>query len=127
LADYHFIPHTQLLAESLKSCLQESEPLPRDFTQMFNDKLFKFDTNHIPDCIRLYEELGEDYDGLLSKKLKLENHQFSGMSHISKDSNFLKKPRCEARTPDADPTSVRDAAAGFEGEKENVEYNFNLL
>ncbi|CAE8688056.1 unnamed protein product, partial [Polarella glacialis] len=49
LSDYHHIPHTQGLAMNLRSCLQENEPLPRDFTQLFDDSLFKFDTDLIPE------------------------------------------------------------------------------
>ena len=32
---------TQVLAERLRSCLQESEELPKDFQKLFNDTLFK--------------------------------------------------------------------------------------
>jgi len=64
LNDYHYIPQTQSLAENLKSCLQEGEPLPRDFTQLFDDSLFKFDTNLIPEAIKLYAELGVKHEPL---------------------------------------------------------------
>eukprot|EP00434_Breviolum_minutum_P023119 symbB.v1.2.020396.t1/scaffold1715.1/size104970/6 len=52
LSEYHHIPHTQGLAMNLRSCLQENEPLPRDFTQLFDDSLFKFDTDLIPEAFR---------------------------------------------------------------------------
>lgn len=55
LADYHYLPDTFSLSEKLRSCLQESDPLPRDFTQLFDDNLFKFDTNLIPEAVRLYD------------------------------------------------------------------------
>lgn len=52
--DYHYLPDTQALADRLRSCLQESEDLPKDFTQLFDDTLFKFDTNLIPETVKLY-------------------------------------------------------------------------
>lgn len=64
LNDYHYIPQTQSLAENLKSCLQESDPLPRDFTQLFDPALFKFDTDLIPEAIKLYAELGVKHEPL---------------------------------------------------------------
>jgi hypothetical protein len=35
--------------------LQESEPTPSDFTKLFDDTLFKFDTNIIPEAVALYD------------------------------------------------------------------------
>lgn len=64
LNDYHYIPQTQSLAENLKSCLQECDPLPRDFTQLFDPALFKFDTDLIPEAIKLYTELGVKHEAL---------------------------------------------------------------
>ena len=49
--DYTYAPDIAELSEKLKSCLQESEELPRDFTQLFDINLFKFDTDHIPEAI----------------------------------------------------------------------------
>lgn len=64
LSDYHHIPHTQGLAMNLRSCLQENEPLPRDFTQLFDDGLFKFDTDLIPEGVKLYQQLGVKHEPL---------------------------------------------------------------
>lgn len=64
LSDYHHIPHTQGLAMNLRSCLQENEPLPRDFTQLFDDTLFKFDTDLIPEAVKLYHQLGVKHEPL---------------------------------------------------------------
>jgi len=47
------VPDIGSLAVGLRSCLQESEELPRDFTQLFNSQLFKFDTNLIPEAVQL--------------------------------------------------------------------------
>lgn len=64
LSEYHHIPHTQGLAMNLRSCLQEAELLPRDFTQLFDDSLFKFDTDLIPESVKLYQHLGVKHDPL---------------------------------------------------------------
>ena len=56
-SEFHHVPDTEALAERLRSGLEESDELPRDFTELFDDRLFKFDTNLIPDAIRLYEKL----------------------------------------------------------------------
>ncbi|KAJ3058038.1 Intraflagellar transport protein 52, partial [Quaeritorhiza haematococci] len=57
VSDYHYIPDTTRLAEAFRSCLQESEDLPKDFTTLFDVSLFKFDTSLIPKAVKLYEEL----------------------------------------------------------------------
>ncbi|KAI9361244.1 hypothetical protein DFJ73DRAFT_814531 [Zopfochytrium polystomum] len=57
IADYHYLPDTAKLSESLRNCLQESEELPKDFTTLFDLSLFKLDTSLIPDAIQLYNEL----------------------------------------------------------------------
>lgn len=64
ISDYHHIPHTQGLAMNLRSCLQENEPLPRDFTQLFDESLFKFDTDLIPEAVKLYSQLGVKHEPL---------------------------------------------------------------
>jgi intraflagellar transport protein 52 len=62
--DYTYAPDVAELSEKLKSCLQESEELPRDFTQLFDINLFKFDTDHIPESIQLYEQLKVKHEQL---------------------------------------------------------------
>eukprot|EP00928_Gymnodinium_smaydae_P089902 TRINITY_DN73787_c0_g1_i1.p1 TRINITY_DN73787_c0_g1~~TRINITY_DN73787_c0_g1_i1.p1 ORF type:complete len:453 (-),score=122.19 TRINITY_DN73787_c0_g1_i1:74-1432(-) len=64
LSEYHHIPHTQGLAMNLRSCLQENETLPRDFTQLFDDTLFKFDTDMISEGVKLYNLLGVKHEPL---------------------------------------------------------------
>ncbi len=49
LSEYMRIPNTKALSERLRSCLQEHDPLPKDFQKLFNDTLFKFDTDVIPE------------------------------------------------------------------------------
>ena len=39
--EYNHLPDTEALAERLRSCLQEGEELPKDFTTLFDDTLYK--------------------------------------------------------------------------------------
>lgn len=55
ISDYHQVPDTASLARTVRSCLQESEDLPKDFTTMFDQDLFSFDTSYMAQAIRLYE------------------------------------------------------------------------
>jgi intraflagellar transport protein 52 len=62
LSEYVHVPDITALADRLRSCLQESDELPRDFTTLFNDKLYKFDTDLIPEAIQLYSTLGVKHE-----------------------------------------------------------------
>ncbi|KAJ3272210.1 Intraflagellar transport protein 52 [Terramyces sp. JEL0728] len=64
ISDYHYLPETASLSETLRSCLQESEDLPKDFTTLFDTKLFKFDTSLIPQAVHLYGHLGLKHEPL---------------------------------------------------------------
>ncbi|RLN90031.1 hypothetical protein BBJ28_00010220 [Nothophytophthora sp. Chile5] len=64
LNEYMRLPDTQALSERLRSCMQESEELPKDFTRLFDDSLFKFDTSLIPEAVSLYRELGLKHEPL---------------------------------------------------------------
>lgn len=64
LSEYNRLPDTQALSERLRSCMQESEELPKDFTRLFDDSLFKFDTSLIPEAVSLHKELGVKYEPL---------------------------------------------------------------
>jgi len=55
--EYQHLPDTEALAERLRCCLQEGEELPKDFTTLFNDTLFKFDTNLVPEAVSMYSQL----------------------------------------------------------------------
>ena len=50
-----------LMTEAVSSLWQE---LPKDFQRLFNDNLFKFDTNLIPEAVALYEQLGVKHEPL---------------------------------------------------------------
>ncbi|KAJ8598190.1 hypothetical protein CTAYLR_005508 [Chrysophaeum taylorii] len=54
---YQRVPDIAALASRLRPCLQEHEELPRDFTKLFNDTLFGFDTKMIPEVVQLYDVL----------------------------------------------------------------------
>lgn len=51
------VPDIGTLSENIKSCLQEGEELPLDFTKMFNDTLFEFNSFKVPNSIQLYKDL----------------------------------------------------------------------
>mmetsp|Transcript_31847 Transcript_31847/g.38538 ORF Transcript_31847/g.38538 Transcript_31847/m.38538 type:complete len:486 (+) Transcript_31847:279-1736(+) len=55
--EYQHLPDTEALAERLRCCLQEGDELPRDFTTLFDDAMFKFDTNLVPEAVELYGKL----------------------------------------------------------------------
>lgn len=55
--DQH-LPDTESLAERVRCCLQTEDELPRDFTTLFRDNLFKFDTNLVPEAVAMYSKLG---------------------------------------------------------------------
>lgn len=64
ISDYNYLPDTASLAERLRVCVEESEDLPRDFTQLYDTKLFKFDTNLVPEVITTYQKLDVKYEPL---------------------------------------------------------------
>jgi len=53
-----------MLADRLRSCLQESDELPKDFTTLFSNNLFKFDTDLIPEAIDLFRQLNVKHEPL---------------------------------------------------------------
>lgn len=64
LSDYNHVPDITALADRLRSCLQESDELPKDFTTLFNERLYKFDTDLIPECLDLYKNVGVKHEPL---------------------------------------------------------------
>jgi len=55
--DYQQLPDIGALNSTARSCLSLDDDLPRDFTKMFDNSLFKFDTGLIPESVGLYEKL----------------------------------------------------------------------
>lgn len=41
LGEETVVPSLEALADRLKPCLQETEEIPKDFTQLFSDNLFR--------------------------------------------------------------------------------------
>jgi len=64
ITEYHRTPSTALLSENLRSCLQESADLPKDFTKLFSDNLFKFDTHLVPQATALYKQMEVKHEHL---------------------------------------------------------------
>ena len=62
LQEYNYVPDITGLADHLRSCLQDSEELPKDFTTLFSQSLYKFDTDLIPEAIKLYDILGVKHE-----------------------------------------------------------------
>lgn len=58
VAEYVRAPDTASLSERLRSCLQESEELPGDVTQLFETSLFGFSTSLVPEAVALFEVRG---------------------------------------------------------------------
>lgn len=63
-ATYARVPDIEALASRLRACLQENDELPRNFTRLFNDALFRFDTDVIPEVVQLYEQLNVKHEAL---------------------------------------------------------------
>merc|ERR1719494_290504 len=57
ISDYNELPEVARLADSVKSCLQESDDIPRDFTRLFDTNLFSLDTSLVTPALKAYETL----------------------------------------------------------------------
>ena len=57
LSEYTHLPDMEALSEKLRSCLEESEELPQDFSLLFDTELFKYDTKGIPEVMASYKQL----------------------------------------------------------------------
>eukprot|EP00054_Salpingoeca_dolichothecata_P015832 m.91851 g.91851 ORF g.91851 m.91851 type:complete len:425 (+) comp21681_c0_seq3:61-1335(+) len=64
VADYHFLPDVGKLAERPRVCLQDGEEVPRDFTTLFEHKLYQLDTDKIPQAVRAYSVLNLEHEPL---------------------------------------------------------------
>ena len=52
ISDYNMQPDTSQLSEQPKTCLQESDDVPRDITSLFDNSLFKLDTSVVPKVLK---------------------------------------------------------------------------
>ena len=64
ISDYNQLPDSEALAERVRCCLQETEEVTKDFTTLFDDSLFKFDTSLIPEAVALYSQLEVKHEPL---------------------------------------------------------------
>lgn len=64
LWDYTRVPHIESLAQNIKPCLQGMDELPKDFTKLFDNSMFSFDSNLIPQAVKLYDVLGVPHGAL---------------------------------------------------------------
>jgi len=64
VSEYCQLPDSEVLAERVRCCLQETEEVTKDFTTLFDDTLFKFDTSLIPEAVALYEKLEVKHEPL---------------------------------------------------------------
>ena len=62
--DNQFLPDTAALAERLRCCLQEPEPLPKDVYSMFDSTLMRFGTASVPEAVVLYGTLAVKHEPL---------------------------------------------------------------
>ncbi|XP_064624329.1 intraflagellar transport protein 52 homolog isoform X2 [Lineus longissimus] len=62
--DYNMLPEVGTLAGMVKTCLQESDEVPRDITTLFDNALFKLDTSTVPKAIKAFETLRVKHEPL---------------------------------------------------------------
>jgi intraflagellar transport protein 52 len=64
ISEYNFIPNITSLSNRIKTCLQDSEEIPRDFTKLFEMDLFAFNMKNLPIVIKSYEDLKVKHEPL---------------------------------------------------------------
>ncbi|XP_063599987.1 intraflagellar transport protein 52 homolog [Penaeus indicus] len=64
ISDYNMTPDTASLADGLRTCLQESEEVPTDYTQLFHTKLTSIDMQLVPAAIEAYGKLNVKHEPL---------------------------------------------------------------
>jgi intraflagellar transport protein 52 len=55
--EYKYIPSVSILSDTVKSCLEDVKEPPKNFKDLFDQKLFKIDNNLVPEAFELYEQL----------------------------------------------------------------------
>lgn len=58
------MPTISELAEQLKTCLQESEEVPRDLTSLFTNNLYKLDVDLVPRVIKAFDSCRIKHEAL---------------------------------------------------------------
>ncbi|PVD23394.1 hypothetical protein C0Q70_16663 [Pomacea canaliculata] len=64
ISDYNQLPDVALLSEQLKTCLQESDDIPRDITTLFDNSLFRLDTSLVSKSIKAFDQLSVKHEPL---------------------------------------------------------------
>lgn len=64
ISDYNQLPDVARLSEQLKTCLQESDDIPRDITTLFDNSLFRLDTGLVSKSIKAFEQLSCKHESL---------------------------------------------------------------
>lgn len=62
--EYQHVPDITALADRLRSCLQQADEIPKDFTTLFKTDLYKFDTDLVPESMDLFKKLGIPHEPL---------------------------------------------------------------
>ena len=57
ISEYNYIPNINRISDRVKTCMQDSEEIPRDLTKLFDDDLFALDMTHLPKVINGFTEL----------------------------------------------------------------------
>ncbi|XP_060600465.1 intraflagellar transport protein 52 homolog [Ruditapes philippinarum] len=64
ISDYNTLPDISKISANLKTCLQESDDIPRDITTLFDNSLFKLDTSLVPKSIKAFEQTNTKHEPL---------------------------------------------------------------
>ncbi|KAI3387442.1 hypothetical protein SNEBB_004348 [Seison nebaliae] len=64
IGEYVYIPDIAYLSETVKTCLQDTDQIPRDFTKLFDHKLFTLNTSLVPTVIECYKDLHVEHTPL---------------------------------------------------------------
>jgi intraflagellar transport protein 52 len=64
VSDYHFLPDTVSLSETVRCCLQEGDDVPRDFTKLFEPTLSSLNTSVLPLALEAFELLRTPHEPL---------------------------------------------------------------
>ncbi|KAG8463986.1 hypothetical protein KFE25_000154 [Diacronema lutheri] len=64
VAEHKHVPDTESLAQRVRCCLEDSEEVTKDFTTLFDESLFKFDTSLIPEAVQLYKQFEVKHEPL---------------------------------------------------------------
>ncbi|XP_050715155.1 intraflagellar transport protein 52 homolog [Eriocheir sinensis] len=64
ISDYNMTPDVACLAEGLRTCLQESDEVPTDYTQLFHTQLTSVDMQLVPAALESYNKLNVKHEPL---------------------------------------------------------------